>query len=499
MKTSDMIVAFSKFIENPITKFELKKLLEREENGKTKLENYLLAYSEGREVRSIHYKLLKKVLEKGLETFIGGGKERLREALKDPHFRKGLASVVRGLAYFGVRKPFTSGAPFLIVWDVTYACNLRCKHCYANAGKPLTDELTTEEALKVVDTLEEAGVTALAFSGGEPLVRKDIFKLIDRAKDYEMHVSIATNGTLLTKENVKKLKEHGLDFIQISLDGTKDTHEVFRGIPGIYERTVEGIKNAVESGIITCISMTATKLNYKDVPKVMDLAEELGVNYFMLYNFIPTGRGTFEIDLTAEEREELLEMLWKKLNDESTKVSFLSTAPYYARIALQHKKYYLATHFYDVRLEGRLTALADFIGGCGAGRFYMALKPNGDMQPCVFFPLKLGSIKEFKNGDEFLEFWRTNEVLEKLRDKDKLEVCGDCNYKYVCGGCRARAYAYFKDYLAPDPGCIIVHSMLKKKKEELGIFEVSNDKIPLTSNCFYIRGDSDGKDRAEHR
>jgi len=162
-----------------------------------------------------------------------------------------------------------------------------------------------------------------------------------------------------------------------------------------------------------------------------------------------------EIDLTAEEREELLEMLWKKLNDESAKVSFLSTAPYYARIALQHKEYYLATHFYNARLEGRLTALADFIGGCGAGRFYMGLKPNGDMQPCVFFPLKLGSIKEFKNGDEFLEFWRTNEVLEKLRDKDKLEVCGDCNYKYVCGGCRARAYAYFKDYLAPDPGCIL--------------------------------------------
>ena len=142
------------------------------------------------------------------------------------------------------------------------------------------------------------------------------------------------------------------------------------------------------------------------------------------------------------------------------------------------KEYYLATHFYNARLEGRLTALADFIGGCGAGRFYMGLKPNGDMQPCVFFPFKLGSIKEFKNGDEFLEFWRTNGVLEKLRDKDKLEVCGDCNYKYVCGGCRARAYAYFKDYLAPDPGCIIAYSMLKKRRDELGMFKVSHEKFP---------------------
>ena len=424
------------------------------------MERYLRALAEGEDLRDAYYWFFKKIIEKGVESFVGRGHvEDLRAALRDPYFRKGLASVIRGLAYFGVRRPFTSGAPFLIVWDITYACNLRCKHCYSNAGKPLVDELTTEEALKVMDILGEAGVVAVAFSGGEPLMRRDLYELIDRAKEYEMQVSIATNGTLLTKEEVRRLKEHGVDFLQISLDGTKETHERFRGIPGIYERTLEGIRNAVDAGITTCIAMTATKLNYHDVPAVMDLAEELGVQYFMLYNFVPTGRGGIGLDISAEEREKLLELLWDRLGKSA--VNFLSTAPYYARVALQHGECYLLTHFYNVRLGGRLTQLADFIGGCGAGRFYMSLKPNGDMQPCVFLPIKLGNIRQIKSGDEFLEFWRGNDVLKKLRDKDSIKVCGECPYRYVCGGCRARAYAYYGDYLAPDPGCVLVFSRMR--------------------------------------
>lgn len=369
--------------------------------------------------------------------------------MQDPYFRKGLVNIIRGLAYFGVRKPFTSGAPFLVVWDVTYACNLRCKHCYANAGRPLVDELSTRDALKVVDIFGEAGVVAIAaFSGGEPLMRKDLYKLIDRIKEYEMQVSIATNGTLLTKKNVEKLRRHRVDFIQISLDGTKEVHEKFRGV-------------SLKEGITTCISMTATKLNYRYIPAVMDLAEKLGVQYFMLYNFIPTGRGDFRLDLTAEEREEILELLWRKLNESTVK--FLSTAPYYARIALQHGRCYLAIHFYNVELNNRLAILANFIGGCGAGRFYMGLKPNGDMEPCIFLPIKLGNIKWFSNGDDYLEFWRTNKLLERLRNKELIEICGECPYRYVCGGCRARAYAYFRNCLAPDPGCVIAHRRLIAK------------------------------------
>ena len=457
-----MAIAFSRFVESPPSRFLLHKLLKREKSGATRVERYLKAYARGEELREAYYWFFKKVLEKGLESFIGSeGREELRKALLDPYFRKGLVNIIRGLAYFGVRKPFTPGAPFLIVWDVTYACNLKCKHCYASAGKPLVDELTTEEALKVVDILSEAGVVAIAFSGGEPLMRKDLYELIDRAKEYEMQVSIATNGTLLTRDRARELKKHKVDFIQVSLDGTKEIHEKFRGVPGIYGKTIEGIKNSVDVGITTCISMTATKLNYRYVPAVMDLAEKLGVQYFMLYNFIPTGRGESVLDLTPGEREEILKLLWRRLNE--SRVNFLSTAPYYARIALQNKKCYLATHFYNVELSGRLTTLADFIGGCGAGRFYMGLKPNGDMQPCVFLPVKLGNIKQFSSGDEYLEFWRKNRLLEKLRNKELIEICGECPYRYVCGGCRARAYAYFRNCLAPDPGCILAYRRLATK------------------------------------
>jgi len=475
-----MAIIFSHFIiENPMSKLLLYKLLKKDSTGTTIVEKYLRAYARGENLRDPYYWFFKKILEKSLESFTGGkNSERLREALQDPYFRRGLVSVIRGLAYFGVRRPFTSGAPFLIVWDVTYACNLKCKHCYANAGKRLADELTTKEALRVVDIFGEAGVVAIAFSGGEPLMRRDLYKLIDRAKEYEMQISIATNGTLLTREEVSKLKEHKVDFIQISLDGTKRTHEEFRGLSGIYERTVRGIKNAVEAGITTCIAMTATRLNYHEVSDVMDLAEKLGVHYFMLYNFIPVGRGDFSLDLTAEEREELLELLWKRLNNSTVK--FLSTAPYYARVALQHKKCYLATHFYNVDLKGRLVTLADFIGGCGAGRFYMSLKPNGDLQPCVFLPVKLGNIRQIKSSDEYLEFWRTNKVLEELRNKDIVEVCGKCPYKYVCGGCRARAYAYFRDYLAPDPGCIFVRSRLLISHKTCSLAQSQKYTIDLT-------------------
>ncbi|WP_292459404.1 radical SAM/SPASM domain-containing protein [Methanothermococcus sp.] len=460
MNTENMVIAFSKMILNPLTKYRLRRLFKKDKNGKLIIENYIDAYINDYNIDSLEYNLLKNILEKGVGTFAGNElNEKAKEQFKDTYFKKGLISVIRGLLYFGVRRPFVSGAPFLVVWDITYKCNLRCKHCYANAGKPLIDELNTEEAKHVIDILARAGVVALAFSGGEPLMRKDLFELIDKAKEYEMQVSIATNGTLLTKEKVKRLKEHGVDFIQISLDGLKESHEKFRGIEGIFDKTVEGIKNVVDSGIICAIAMTATKLNFKDVMGVMGLAEELGVDQFMLYNYIPVGAGSYDIDISPEEREHLLNILWEHLQSRgSKKPAFLSTAPYYSRIALQHNKCYLASHFANVDLDenDKLKTLANFIGGCGCGRFYLSLRANGDIQPCVFFPLKLGNIKEFKDENDFLKFWRENKILNDLRDRDKLKFCGKCNYKYVCGGCRARAYSYYKDYMERDPGCILV-------------------------------------------
>ena len=260
------------------------------------------------------------------------------------------------------------------------------------------------------------------------------------------------------------MKNAGIQFVQISLDGaTAKTHDNFRGIKGVFNKTIQGIKNSVAEGFFVNIATTATKYNYKEIPEIIELCEELGVNWFMMYNFVPTGRGEFiaNNDLSPEQREELLKMLWMKLK-ENKKINVLSTAPQFSRVALQMEinsnEKTIPTHFYNPKLSEKLVNLAEFIGGCGAGRFYCAIRPNGNIEPCVFFPLTIGNIKK----DNFEELWRNNPILRELRNKDILKGnCGTCKYRYYCGGCRARAYGYLGDYLGEDIGCII-----NKKKYE---------------------------------
>lgn len=447
----DKLSVFMHLANNPITKKSLQSIsCYCETCKKNRLEVALELFVGVRDNACWKCKMAEKtirpILQKGAEAF-NVTVDELKEKFKDAYWRKGLASVIKGIAIFGVRKPFVPGAPFQVVWDITYACNLRCKHCYATAGKALPDELTTDEALDTIDKLDRFGVTIIAFSGGEPLVRKDFFEITRYAAEKGIYVAVATNGTLITEEMAKKMKENGIQYVQISLDGTKETHEAFRGIKGCFDKTVEGIKNCVKEGFFVNISMTVTKLNYKDVSAVIELCEKLGVNWFMHYNFIPVGRGEKELDITPKEREELLKFLY--IRNLHSNISLLSTAPQFARVALQQDAQIIPTHFYNVRGQ-RLRQLAEFIGGCGAGRFYFSIRANGDIQPCVFFPLKVGNIKY----DDLDKLWRENKVFEELRNKDIIDGCSSCNFRYVCGGCRARAYNYFGDYLKPDPGCV---------------------------------------------
>jgi len=473
MKTTTTIQVLKATIGNSVTRTLLKGMSKYcEKDGKNRIEVAVELYTGQREDACLSCKLtekiIAKVLKKGAEAF-GLTEEELKKKFSDPYWAKGLSSTIRGIAEFGVRKPFTSGAPFQVVWDVTYACNLHCKHCYATAGKPWKDELTTEEAKRAIDIFDRAGVTIIAFSGGEPLVRSDIMELARYAADKGIYVAMATNGTLITKKKAKEMKEAGVQFVQISLDGIDaETHDEFRGVKGAFDKTVQGIKNSVAEGFFVEISTTVTRYNYKQLPDIIQFGEDLGANWFMAYNFVPTGRGKeiFEMDLSPDEREEAIKMLWGELR-KGRKINVLSTAPQFARVALQHEEgesqKVVPTHFYNPKLAGQLVDLAEFIGGCGAGRFYMAMRANGDLQPCVFFPLKVGNILE----DDFEELWKKNEVLSNLRNKDILEgFCGKCDYRYYCGGCRARAYAYTGDYLAPDPGCIYNKEVYEKAMEE---------------------------------
>ena len=410
-------------------------------------------------------KMLQKFIDIVAEQY-GASPRDILEIFKKPHYIIGLESVLKGALIFGVRKPFVPGAPFLVVWDYTYRCNLRCKHCYIDAGMP-RKEMSYPEKVKALDILADTGVASIALSGGEPLLGEGIFDIIKRGKDYGIHMSLATNGTLITKEVAEKLAKIGLDYVQISLDSPDPKiHDSFRGVPGAFNRTIRGIKNALEAGLTVEVAMTVTRFNVDQVNPMLNFLKELGVPLFMHFNFIPTGRGKdiVNMDIDPDTREQILRDLVKK-SYQGFPVKAMSTAPQYARIAIQfsiekEKESTLITgHFYQFTGSRRVQEIAEFIGGCGAGRAYIALEPNGDIQPCVFMPIKIGNILK----DNFRDLWIHNEILNKLRNRDILTgKCGSCPYRYICGGCRARAYAYFGDYLAPDPGCIYNRDLWEK-------------------------------------
>lgn len=398
-------------------------------------------------------------------------KRKMRNFFKSQTTRCGLASVVRGIAEHGITRPQQLGAPFLVVWDLTHVCNLKCKHCYQRADRPLLDELTTEEAKRLIEEFADVDVVALAFSGGEPLMRPDFYELAAYARSLGIYVALATNGTLITKEVARRLRDIDINYVEISLDGTSaKTHDEFRGVLGMFDRTIEGIKNCVEAGIYTCIATTATKLNLNEIQEIYELALSLGCKRQMIFNFIPTGRGVdmVDLDLSPEEREQLLEQNYVNLVSGGGG-DVLGTAPQLARIALNHAEGVkggplVSAHFAaQTNLGEHTRLLAEFLGGCGAGRCYCAIEPNGDVLPCVFIPIKVGNIRQ----KPFLEIWRTSQVLRDLRDRSRLKGhCSECEYRHACGGCRARAYGYFGDYNMPDPGCINNIEYWKQLKQQ---------------------------------
>jgi radical SAM protein with 4Fe4S-binding SPASM domain len=493
--TVGTLQTFKALADNPLTRNVLKTLSQNcRKDGGNRLEIALELYVGVRKKACLSCRvsrdLLIPILNVACRAF-GITEDQLKEQFKDAYWRRGLANVLKGIAWFGVKHPYVPGAPFQVVWDITRACNLKCMHCYESAGAKGEDELSTEEALRGIDILADAGVLILAFSGGEPTLRPDILQLIEHSSKRGIYTAMATNAMLFSsRKKVRQFKEAGLQFAQISLDGLNpETHDRFRGVQGCFEKTVQGIKNCVAESLFIEMAVTATRFNYTEIPGMIDFAEKLGVNWFMLYNFVPTGRGVeiMKSDLTPDEREDVLKLCWNKMK--MADVEVLSTAPQFARIAQeieakpiltgdagliasgtqsQSEEYVVPTHFYNPKLSGQLKRLADFIGGCGAGRFYLSLEPNGDIFPCVFFPhneaMRVGNL--FK--DDFEKIWRNSKLFWQIRNKDKLkENCGSCQYRYTCGGCRARAYNYFNDVLAPDPGCVRNKKFWNKLQEGL--------------------------------
>lgn len=398
---------------------------------------------------------------------------------------RGFGLMMKGMKKYGVQIPFTPAGPFEIVWNVTYRCNLKCKHCYENAGQD-RPELSTDEAKQVLDILSKMsgiGLPALSFSGGEPLARKDFFELAAYAKKRVGYVSIASNGTLITRDNAKRIKDAGVDYVEVSIDGaTLGVHDAFRGVPGAFERAIEGVKNSLEAGIDICIATVLHRDNLAEFDRLLELSRQLGVR-FMHFNYIPTGRAKaqVELDLTPDQRYRVLETIGKEIlslylqkkeeEDKYGKSSvvvdkFFSTCPQYASVTKHLSKKFGQRFMVQAHYAAKkgVENVANFLGGCGAGRLYCCLEPDGNVKPCVFLQTGEDTVLGNILKDDFEELWDAHPLLWRLRTREKLQDyvvngkrvgCGTCPDKYICGGCRARSYSYFKGNVnAPDIGCI---------------------------------------------
>lgn len=335
----------------------------------------------------------------------------------------------------------------LVAWETTRSCNLACIHCRAASHNgPYEGELNTEESFRLLDQIAEVGSPIIILTGGEPLLRPDIFEIAAHGTKRGLRMVMAPNGTLITEEIARKMAESGIKRISISLDGADEaSHDKFRAVEGAFKGAMNGIEHAKNAGIEFQINTTITKKNLTQIPDILKTAEKLGAVAHHIFLLVPTGRGKYIADqeITSKEYEETLNWFY----DQSDKTSLqlkATCAPHYYRILRQRareegKKITFETHGLDAVTRGCL-------GGIG----FCFISHTGTVQPCGFLHTDCGNVRE----QTFGEIWNNSKTFLELRDYDKLTgKCGPCEYRKVCGGCRARAFEKTGDYLTEEPLC----------------------------------------------
>ncbi|MBW1983937.1 MAG: heme b synthase [Deltaproteobacteria bacterium] len=335
----------------------------------------------------------------------------------------------------------------LVAWEITRNCNLSCVHCRASADMgPHTGELETEACFKLLDEIAAVGSPIVILTGGEPLLRNDLFEIARYGTDKGLRMVMAPNGTLINKPIAKQIADAGIQRISISLDGaSKKTHDAFRGVKGAFEGAINGIKLAKEAGIEFQINTTITKINLNQIPAIQQLAADLGAVAHHIFLLVPTGRGKYIIDqeITAQEYEQTLNWFYDQRDKLPLQLK-ATCAPHYYRILRQRakkegKSVSFQTHGLDAVTRGCL-------GGTG----FCFISHQGIVQPCGFLNLNCGDIRQ----DSFSKIWNSSDIFLSLRDFKQLKgKCGKCEYKAVCGGCRARAYEATGDFLSEEPLC----------------------------------------------
>jgi radical SAM protein with 4Fe4S-binding SPASM domain len=353
--------------------------------------------------------------------------------------------------------------PLVVSWNVTLKCNLKCAHCYINAAETeLADELSTDAAKMLIHQITEVSRPLLILSGGEPLLREDIYEIIRYGADRGLRMGMGSNGMLIDDETTRKLEDAGMGTVAISLDSSiPERHDEFRGVKGCWQSAVDAIKALKKSKIEVQVNSTVTLQNYDEVEDIMALAEELGVDNFHLFFLVPTGRGTDIEDISPQMYEDMISSTLGKIPNYKLNVK-PSCAPQFMRVS-----------------KDQGVDMSRWVRGCMAGLYYCRIYPSGEVTPCPYLPLNLGNIRE----RSFKDIWFNSEVFKALRDFDQLKgKCGMCEHREVCGGCRARAYGVTTDqmdfcgalheptvsqgdYLASDPWCVYQPKASSRKKQ----------------------------------
>ncbi len=362
---------------------------------------------------------------------------------------------------------------YSVSWNLTQRCNLECAHCYmsAHGGADTRGELSTAECRRVMDEIASVNPNVfLILTGGEPLLRRDIWDVAGYAADKKFTTVFGTNGVLLREREAKLMRQHGVLGASISLDSTdRVKHDAFRRLPGAWDAAVRATRVLGDEGLDFSLHMSVTDWNVKDVPAMIDLARDLGAKVLNFFFLVRTGRGRDLTDIDAAAYEEILTYLAKVPGAGQGPPSFVRRMLGMAEAAPPETfedpwstpigradglliRAKCAPHFRRIlwELNPSSPLLKNYAhGSCPAGKYYCRITPEGDVTPCPYMPVSAGNLR----ATGFAELWRSAPVFGDLRDPKLGGRCGACEFSKVCGGCRCRAFATYGDYLAEDPAC----------------------------------------------
>ncbi|RPI30585.1 MAG: TIGR04053 family radical SAM/SPASM domain-containing protein [Chloroflexota bacterium] len=349
-------------------------------------------------------------------------------------------------------------APFTIAWEVTRACAFSCVHCRADAQHQRDPkELSTEEGYQLIDRLKNFGSPILVFTGGDPMMRKDLFELIAYATSQGLRCSLTPTATALpTQERLEQALNAGIRRLALSLDAsTPEAHDTFRGVPGSWERTMRILQTARQVGLSAQVNTTVSRYNLHLLADMVPFIQEAGAVQWSVFFLVPTGRAQMAWMISANEHEAVFNWLY----DLSQIAPFdikATAAPMYRRVAITRKKAEQGNGK-PVTFQGAGFQYADGLNrptrGVNDGNGFMFISHLGDIMPSGFLPLRAGNVR----SHDVVQVYRESELFKDLRDPQKLKgVCARCAYRDVCGGQRGRAYGVTGDYLQSDPACILV-------------------------------------------